>query len=154
MKLDSMERQPTGAYYARLLKVSLILLAISAFMGIAMQNFYEFTTFLIVLGLCVGVPYAIYQKLRYNNYRYCVSQDKITVEAGIITKNTNAILFNLIRDVNVNEPIFLRVFDLAKLQFTTPSDYVEIALLKGDAISIQNLMTAKMSVDRVGIVAH
>lgn len=152
MKFDTWERQPIGAYYTPLLKMCFIIVALSFFMGAASHDFNTFTSFIIILFIFVWGPYAIYRRLRYNNYRYSISQEKITVETGIFSKNTIAVLFNLVQNVNVNEPILLRFFGLAKIQFSTPSDHIEIALSKDDAVSLQNLMTSKMSVNRVGLI--
>ncbi len=146
-----MERQPIGAYYAPILKMCLVFLIISSLFGILAKNFYVFIAFAF-LFFCIGVGEAIYLKLDYNNYRYSISQEKVTIERGIFSKDTIATLFNLVKDVNVNEPILLRAFGLAKIQFSDSLGYLEIVLSKEDAISLQNMITAKMSVNRVGIM--
>ena len=147
-----MELQPLGAYAAPLIKLYLLLFGIATIIGIMSQSFNTFISLIIFQFLCIGVPYAIYKKLVYNNFKYNSSQEKITIESGILSKNTIAILYNLIQNVNVNEPILLRFFGLAKIQFSTSSDALEVVLLKEEALSLQNLITSKMSINRVGVI--
>jgi len=152
MKLDTMQQQPIGAYYSALLKLFFILFLISFSIAIMSQGSDVFISLIISLFILIEVPYAVYQKFYYNNYRYNISQEKITVEMGIFSKNTTVALFNLIKEVRVNEPVLLRMFNLAKIQFSTPSDSLEIVISREDALALQNLMTSQMSVSRLGII--
>lgn len=154
MKFNTAERQPIGAYYAPVLKVGLILILISLFVSLVSQNFYFLIQYIVALFVFIGIPYALHRKLRYNNYKYNVAQDKITIEGGIFSKTTTAVLFNLIQDVSVNEPILLKLFALADIEFSTPQGKVGITLKKEDALSLQSLITSKMSVNRIGMVGQ
>jgi uncharacterized membrane protein YdbT with pleckstrin-like domain len=153
MKFDSLERQPIGAFYVPIIKMGLVLVIISFFVAFAAQDFNQLIASVVSLGIVIELPYAIYRWLRYSNYSYSISQNKITITAGVFSKNTLSVLFNLVGNVNVNEPFFLRFYDLAKIQFSTATDYIEIVLPKEDAASLQNLMTSQMSVNRVGVIS-
>src|SRR5258708_1924418 len=55
----------------------------------------------LVLMLCVGIPYVIYIFLSHQNASFTIDDDKITINHGVVSKHSKTIPFSRVQNVRL-----------------------------------------------------
>jgi uncharacterized membrane protein YdbT with pleckstrin-like domain len=82
-----------------------------------------------VYGIPVSFIIVIYVALDIYQYRYRVSDQRITVSTGIFSKKTYEIDINDIRSINVSQTFMQRVLNIGDLEFTTAAGPLKEAVM-------------------------
>ena len=76
------------------------------------KNFWYFLLSLTVIG--VYIAFKKYFETKCTNIK--ISNQKITIKSGILFRKTNFIELYRIRDIQIEQPLWLRLFRLANLK--------------------------------------
>ena len=77
--------------------------------------------------LIVPVGFAIWRYLITENTLYVISDERVFFREGIFTKKENEVELYRIKDYSVEQPFFLRLFDLYNLTIHTSDNTLQIA---------------------------
>ncbi|MDD2646877.1 MAG: PH domain-containing protein [Patescibacteria group bacterium] len=129
-------------------KLTLLLLLISTpFLFLGLNGWF---VIVICLFIFLGLPFALYFALDYNNTSFSVEENKITLNWGIISKKSKTIVFDSIQNVTIISGLLARIFGIFVLRIWTaspgqihkdsPDGVLYLAAL--DAGWLKNFMTA------------
>lgn len=97
-----------------------------------LKNFWPFVSCLLILP----IPWAIWRWLQTKNHVFRLTTERLIVETGVFGRHLDTLELYRVRDLQVTQPFFLRLFGLHNLQLlttdsTTPEqiiDYVPVEL--------------------------
>lgn len=88
-------------------------------------------------------------RLRFKKRGYALREKDIIYQRGVLATHTTIVPFNRIQHVAINEPVILRLFDLAALQIYTAggssSDLQLSGLTKAQAHKIKSFLMLEIS---------
>jgi uncharacterized membrane protein YdbT with pleckstrin-like domain len=84
---------------------------------------------LTLYGIPVSIIMVIYVAIDIYQYRYRVSNQRITVSKGIFSKKTYEIDINDIRSINVSQSFMQRLLKIGDLEFTTAAGPLKEAMM-------------------------
>lgn len=74
-----------------------------------------------ILLIVIGLPLFLYLLLYYNSFKFIIEDTKITINSGVIIKNSKSISFNIVQNVENVRGILHRVFGISKVNIWTSS---------------------------------
>lgn len=84
---------------------------------------------LTLYGIPISVIMVMYVAIDIYQYRYRVSNQRITVSKGIFSKKTYEIDINDIRSINVSQSFMQRLLKIGDLEFTTAAGPLKEAMM-------------------------
>ncbi|MEI7688832.1 MAG: PH domain-containing protein [Candidatus Nomurabacteria bacterium] len=108
---------PLSYFWYAFTKLVLIIILISMPFSIAGGGMSAFKSIFILFG----IPITIYLYLSYKNFFYIIDDDKITTYRGILSKSTKTISFNTIQNVETNNGVISRIFNISEINIWTSS---------------------------------
>ena len=84
---------------------------------------------LTLYAIPISVIIAVYVVISVIQYNFKVTNHRITVHKGILSKKTFEIDINDIRSINVTQSLFQRLFGVGNLEFTTAAGPYKEAML-------------------------
>ena len=96
--------------------------------------------FFWIVMIYVGIPVFLYRYINLQRITYVIESDKITINKGILMKNSNTINYNLITNINIERSIGARIFGLSNVLLVTANAFSAawITLKKNDAEWLNN----------------
>ena len=79
------------------------------------KNFWPFVSCLIV----VGIPWAIYRWLEVKTTTYKLTTERLIAERGILNKTTDTLELYRVRDLQITQPFWIRLFGLENIHLLT-----------------------------------
>jgi membrane protein YdbS with pleckstrin-like domain len=95
--------------------LALVLIVFYVFNSFISNNILVFSgLYFALLGLNIWLT-----RLRFKKLAYALREKDIIYQRGVLATHTTIVPFNRIQHVAINEPVMLRLFDLASLQIYT-----------------------------------
>jgi len=73
------------------------------------------------LFVIIGIFFAIYEVVFYNSIQFLVTDDKITIDSGIITQRSKTIPFQNVQNVDTVSGVLQQMFGISTLNIWTAS---------------------------------
>ncbi|MCD9067620.1 PH domain-containing protein [Staphylococcus pasteuri] len=84
---------------------------------------------IVLFIICCILALIIIPIFRYKNFRYKIDENEIHVRTGIFFINTNIIPFFRIQNIDVNEGLIMRKYNLATITLSTAGGNSEMSLI-------------------------
>ncbi|MFA6282412.1 MAG: PH domain-containing protein, partial [Candidatus Omnitrophota bacterium] len=81
------------------------------------------TVFFWFVMIYIGIPCYLVDYIKTQRVSYVVERDKITINKGVIVKNSNTINFNLITNVAIRRNVFARATGLSNVFLITANAF-------------------------------
>ena len=103
------------------------------------------TGFFWFIIIYIGIPVFLYRYIKLQRISYVLESDKITINKGILMKNSNTINYNLITNINIERSIGARIFGLSNVLLVTANAFSAawVTLKKDDAEWLKNYILEK-----------
>lgn len=114
--------------------IVIIALIISYFIYTGVNSFWQIIT-IIVLGiivLLVLLDIIIFPKIRYNRYKYLITDEKIEVKKGLFLITTSIIQIKRVQKIELSNGPIDRLFNLSNVNIYTAAGTVDIKFLSND----------------------
>lgn len=155
--LPDYEKVPLNTMHKDYLKVMYFSVGIfMMILALGLIIFYVFNSFiseyiLVFSGLYfafLGLNFWL-TRLRFKKRGYALREKDIIYQRGVLSTHTTIVPFNRIQHVAINEPVILRLFDLAALQIYTAggssSDLQLSGLTKAQAHKIKSFLMLEIA---------
>lgn len=119
---------PLSCFWYSFFKLIMFIGLISLPFSIADFGMAMFVSFFILFGIPIG----IYFYLSYKNFSFVIDDEKITTYTGILSKTTKTIPFNNIQNIEINNGIISRLFNVAGFNIWTSSPS-QIEIRRGES---------------------
>ena len=80
-----------------------------------LKNFWPFVSCLLV----IPIPWAIYRWLEVKTTVYQLTTERFIIERGILNKTTDTLELYRVRDLQVTQPFWIRLFGLENIHMIT-----------------------------------
>lgn len=80
-----------------------------------LKNFWPFVSCLLV----VPIPWAVYRWLEVKTTTYQLTTERLIIERGILNKATDTLELYRVRDLQVTQPFWIRLFGLENIHMIT-----------------------------------
>jgi len=115
INLNISNKLPASIKWYWLAKIFLLIFIIS------LPIFIFWKLIFLILLIFIGLPIFLYLLLYYNSFSFIINDNKITINSGVIIKNSKSIPFSTIQNVENVRRILHRVYGLSKVNIWTSS---------------------------------
>ena len=121
LKLQTTYKLPNKVYLAVLVRLILLILAISFVFYIPFNKSMPFSNLFIIFGVLIGIPSFLITSLKVSSYSFILNENSITINSGIIIKQSKSIPFNTVQNVSCKAGPVLAQFNLSSVEIWTAS---------------------------------
>jgi uncharacterized membrane protein YdbT with pleckstrin-like domain len=110
------------------------------------KNFWLFVACILV----IPIPWAFWAWLKTKNRVYALSTERLVIRSGVLNKATETLELYRVRDLQINEPFWLRLWGLKNIHLiTTDSTTPELILdcIPGD-LNLGDLLRQQVEFSR------
>lgn len=118
--------------------INIIILIVSFIIEILIDNRFEIAFNFIGISfiICIYITAFLRANSLINNYRYCVTQNKIEVIKGVLIVSRKIMLVNRIFKIEVKRGIIGRLFKVACIKFYSNGGSIKICYIDYDEVEI------------------
>lgn len=114
--------------------IAVITLVIAYFVYMEVNNFWKVITVIVsgIIILLVLLDIILFPKVRYNRYKYLITDEKIEVKKGLFLITTSIIQIKRVQKIELNNGPIDRMFNLSNVNIYTAAGTVDIKFLNDD----------------------
>ncbi len=90
-----------------------------------LKNFWPFVSCLLV----IPIPWALYRWLAVKTTTYQLTTERLIIERGILNKTTDTLELYRVRDLQVTQPFWIRLFGLENIHMITADTSTPVVIL-------------------------
>lgn len=121
LKLQTTYKLPNKTYLVSLTRLVLLILTISLVFYIPFNKSMPFSNLFIIFGVLIGIPAFLLTALRILSASFMISENSITINSGIIIRQSKSIPFNTVQNVSCKAGPVLAQFNLSSVEIWTSS---------------------------------
>lgn len=121
LKLQTTYKLPNKTYLVSLTRLVLLVLGISLVFYIPFNKSMPFSNLFIIFGVLIGIPAFLITALKILSISFLVNENSITINSGIIIRQSKSIPFNTVQNVSCKEGPVLSQFNLSSVEIWTSS---------------------------------
>lgn len=121
LKLQTTYKLPNKTYLAVLTRLVLLLLGISLVFYIPFSKSMPFINLFIIFGVIFGIPAFLIAALKISSASFLINENSITINSGIVIKQSKSIPFNTVQNVSCKAGPVLAQFNLSSVEIWTTS---------------------------------
>ena len=121
LKLQTTYKLPKKTYLVALTRLVLLLLGISFVFYIPFGKSMPFTNLFIIFGVLLGIPAFLITALKIASASFLINENSITINSGIVIKQSKSIPFNTVQNVSCKAGPVLAQFNLSSVEIWTAS---------------------------------
>lgn len=113
---------------------------------------------LTVIGLVVAIPYAVWRYLVVRCRGYKLTDQRLVITSGVLNRKNEQIELFRVKDIDWEEPLFQRIFNLGRMTITSTDQTDPIATLNAISGGERVVETFRATVtqlrlkNRVGVI--
>ncbi len=109
---------------------------------------------LLFCWLIVPVFYGLWRYLQIQTTRYTLTSERLQLRSGVLNKKTSTLELYRVKDITVEEPLYLRPFGLADIVMNTSDKTHPVQILSGvsDSEELVVLLRQQVELLRMGRV--
>lgn len=114
--------------------ITIITLVIAWFVYMEVNDFWKGITVVVAVAiiLLALLDIVLFPKIRYNRYKYLITDEKIEVKKGLFLITTSIIQIKRVQKIELSNGPIDRIFNLSNVNIYTAAGTVDIEFLNDD----------------------
>lgn len=114
--------------------ITIITLVIAWFVYMEVNDFWKGITVVVAVAiiLLALLDIVLFPKIRYNRYKYLITEEKIEVKKGLFLITTSIIQIKRVQKIELSNGPIDRIFNLSNVNIYTAAGTVDIKFLNDD----------------------
>ena len=114
--------------------ITIITLVIAWFVYMEVNDFWKGITVVVAVAiiLLALLDIVLFPKIRYNRYKYLITDEKIEVKKGLFLITTSIIQIKRVQKIELSNGPIDRIFNLSNVNIYTAAGTVDIKFLNDD----------------------
>lgn len=114
--------------------ITIITLVIAWFVYMEVNDFWKEITVVVAVAiiLLALLDIVLFPKIRYNRYKYLITEEKIEVKKGLFLITTSIIQIKRVQKIELSNGPIDRIFNLSNVNIYTAAGTVDIKFLNDD----------------------
>lgn len=104
---------------------------------------------LLFCWLIVPIFYGLWRYLQIQTTRYTLTSERLQLRSGVLNKKTSTLELYRVKDITVEEPLYLRPFGLADIVMNTSDKTHPVQILSGVSDSEELVVLLRQQVEHL-----